>query len=146
MSHSKFYAYNWNIDGINKIELNFNHPIKALFWTTDGKGYISENTLQLNGHDRFSERDNRYFNLVQPYQHCTNIPSVGINMYSFALEPEKLEPTGTCNFSRIDISHLLLNLTPQTVKDSRVAHIRIYALSYNILRISNGMGGLAYAN
>ena len=102
--------------------------------------------LTLNGHDRFSERDNRYFNLVQPYQHCTNIPAVGINIYSFALEPEKLEPTGTCNFSRIDISHLLLNLTPQTVKNSRVANIRIYALSYNILRISNGMGGLAYSN
>ena len=52
----------------SNIELNFNHPIKALFWTTDGKGYISENTLQLNGHDRFSKQENNYFHIVQPYE------------------------------------------------------------------------------
>merc|ERR1712196_408050 len=46
--------------------------------------------LQLNGHDRFSERMGRYFNLVQPYQHHTNVPSTGINVYSFGLKPEEL--------------------------------------------------------
>ena len=57
--------------------------------------------LILNGTDRFSERDGRYFNLVQPYQHHTNIPSTGINVYSFSINPEKFQPSGACNMSRL---------------------------------------------
>merc|ERR1711906_83561 len=54
--------------------------------------------LQLNGHDHFSERMGRYFNLVQPYQHHTNVPAVGINVYSFAsnLKNTSLPEHATC--------------------------------------------------
>jgi hypothetical protein len=69
--------------------------------------------LQLNGHDRFQERLGSYFNLVQPYQHHTNIPPTGINVYSFALKPEEHQPSGTCNMSRIDNATLQLQLTPK---------------------------------
>ena len=93
--------------------------------------------IQLNGHDRFSERDGRYFNLVQPYQHHENVPSVGINVYSFGLKPEEHQPSGTCNFSRIDNATLSLTLT-----SSAAGKIRIYAVNYNVLRIMSGMGGL----
>lgn len=85
--------------------------------------------LQLNGHDRFSERDGRYFNLVQPYQHHENIPSQGVNVYSFGLKPEEHQPSGTCNFSRIDNATLQLTLTDSTVKASggasRTAKVRV---------------------
>jgi hypothetical protein len=101
--------------------------------------------LQLNGHDRFSERDGRYFNLVQPYQHHENVPSVGINVYSFGLKPEEHQPSGTCNFSRIDNATLSLTLTPSSVNNT-TAKIRVYAINYNVLRIMSGMGGLAYSN
>ena len=102
--------------------------------------------IQLNGHDRFDEREGRYFNLVQPYQHHTNIPAVGINVYSFALKPEEHQPSGTCNFSRIDNAVLNLTLTGNTVGSTLSAQVRVYAVNYNVLRIMSGMGGLAYSN
>ena len=102
--------------------------------------------LQLNGHDRFSEREGRYFNLVQPYQHHTNVPSTGINVYSFGLTPEEHQPSGTCNMSRIDNATLHLTLTAAAVTGGRSCKVRVYAVNYNVLRIMSGMGGLAYSN
>ena len=103
--------------------------------------------LLLNGHDRFSERKGTYFNLVQPYQHHTNIPdSPGINVYSFAVKPEDHQPSGTCNFSRIDNATLQLVLSNATVEGTKTAKVRVYAVNYNVLRIMSGMGGLAYSN
>jgi hypothetical protein len=108
--------------------------------------------LQLNGHDRFSERDGRYFNLVQPYQHHTNVPATGINVYSFGLKPEEHQPSGTCNMSRIDNATLQLHLTTAAISNkdgtggSRPCDVYVYATNYNVLRIMSGMGGLAYSN
>ncbi len=128
--------------------------------------------IQLNGHDRFDARYGTYFNWVQPYQHHTNIPeSPGINVYSFALKPEEHQPSGSCNFSRIDnaVLALTINYAPayvdtnvyttittttdvnQTVAgagavSSVAAQLRVFAVNYNVLRIMSGMGGLAYSN
>jgi hypothetical protein len=112
----------------------------------NGTNPVSLAKLQLNGHDRFSERDGRYFNLVQPYQHHENVPSTGINVYSFALKPEDHQPSGTCNMSRIDNATLQLTLTSAAVSGGRSVKVRVYAVNYNVLRIMSGMGGLAYSN
>jgi hypothetical protein len=111
-----------------------------------GSNPVVSAKVQLNGHDRFSEREGRYFNLVQPFQHHTNIPAVGINVYSFALKPEEHQPSGTCNFSRIDNATLILTLSNNTVGNVLSAQVRVYATNYNVLRIMSGMGGLAYSN
>jgi hypothetical protein len=102
--------------------------------------------LQLNGQDRFSEREGSYFSWVQPYQVHTRCPDEGINVYSFALRPEEHQPSGTCNFSRIDNATLQLVLSNATVEGTRTAKVRVYATNYNVLRIMSGMGGLAYSN
>ncbi len=102
--------------------------------------------LQLNGQDRFSEREGTYFDLVQPFQHHTRAPDTGINIYSFALRPEEHQPSGTCNFSRIDNATLQLVLSNATVQGVSTAKVRVYAVNYNVLRIMSGMGGLAYSN
>jgi hypothetical protein len=107
-----------------------------------GRNPVVRAKLQLNGHDRFQERLGSYFNLVQPYQHHTNIPVTGINVYSFALKPEEHQPSGTCNFSRIDNATLQLQLTPKAALGSK---IRVYALNYNVLRIMSGID-CVYAN
>lgn len=109
-----------------------------------GENCVSTAKIQLNGQDRMSEREGRYFNLVQPLQHHTNCPATGINVYSFGLEPEKHQPSGTCNFSRLDTATLNLTLTSATTSDTS-AQVKIYATNYNILRIASGMGGLAYS-
>mgnify|MGYP002633511450 CR=1 FL=1 len=98
--------------------------------------------LQLNGQDRFSEREGTYFDLVQPYQHHTHTPDTGINVYSFALRPEEHQPSGSCNFSRIDNATLQLVLSNATVEGTKTAKVRVYATNYNVLRIMSGMGGL----
>jgi Large eukaryotic DNA virus major capsid protein/Major capsid protein N-terminus len=106
-----------------------------------GDNPVARAKIQLNGHDRFAEMDGRYFNLVQPFQHHENVPSRGINVYSFGLKPEEHQPSGTCNMSRIDSATLNLTLTSATV-NSRSAKVRVYAVNYNVLRIMSGMGGL----
>lgn len=194
---------------INKIRLNFNHPVKELIWVVQKESHItvpsSSNNfagnqwsnyqlavfdvdtpftpydaplyggtggnfsttggitdvwngnptvvakLQLNGQDRFAQRSGRYFNLVQVWQHHTNAPmSHGICVYSFGLKPEEHQPSGTCNFSRIDNATMQLTVDSDTFVDQNGtttnAQVRFYATNYNVLRIMSGMGGLAYSN
>lgn len=151
-----------------KSKLNFNHPCKELVWvvqldsnvdggenrwtdfTDNGTGAndyagndpMSDAKLQLNGHDRFSVRNAAYFNLIQPYQHHTRVPSTGVYAYSFALKPEDHQPSGTVNMSRID--NATLQLTNAT--GANAVKLRVYATNYNVLRIMSGMGGVAYSN
>ena len=130
-------------NGTNQ-RLNFNHPVKELVWEHDPKALGTVGTatgeckITLNGHERAAPRDWKYFNKVQPFQHHTSVPSdTTIGVYSFALKPEESQPSGSCNFSRIDNAQISLgNCTEATV----------YATNWNVLRIMSGMGGLAYSN
>ena len=112
----------------------------------EGKNPVEVAKLQLNGQDRFTEREGSYFDKVQPFQHHSRTPSTGVNVYSFALRPEEHQPSGTCNFSRIDKATLQLTVSINTVTGQRTAQVRVYALNYNVLRVMSGMGGLAYSN
>ena len=142
-------------------DLNFNHPVKELIWV-DTAGFVADGgidaavgdgtyLLKLNGHDRFAARDFTYFTRTQVWQHHTGSgldSDVGtrtqggnadtIAVYSFALKPEEHQPSGTCNFSRID--------NAQLVATGAGAADTIFAVNYNVLRIMSGMGGLAYSN
>ena len=111
-----------------------------------GENPVVTAKLQLNGQDRFSEREGTYFDLVQPFQSHTRAPDTGINVYSFALRPEEHQPSGSCNFSRIDNATLQLVLSNATVSGTKTAKVRVYATNYNVLRVMSGMGGLAYSN
>ena len=111
-----------------------------------GENPVVTAKLQLNGQDRFSEREGSYFDVVQPFQHHTRAPDAGINTYSFALRPEEHQPSGSCNFSRIDNATLQLVLSSATVGGSATAKVRVYATSYNVLRVMSGMAGVAYSN
>jgi hypothetical protein len=111
-----------------------------------GQNPVVTAKLQLNGQDRFSEREGTYFDQVQPFQHHTRAPDAGINVYSFALRPEEHQPSGTCNFSRIDNATLQMVLSNATVTGSATAKVRVYATNYNVLRVMSGMGGLNFSN
>jgi len=118
----------------------------ALMMHCWGENPVVTAKLQLNGQDRFSEREGTYFDLVQPYQHHTRTPDTGINVYSFALRPEEHQPSGTCNFSRIDNATLQLIVSAAAIGGTQTAKVRVYATNYNVLRVMSGMGGLAYSN
>ena len=133
------------------LRLHTNHGL----YVDGSENPVQSAKLQLNGHDRFSAQDGHYFNYVQPYQHFSNTPSDGNNVYSFALNPEEHQPSGTCNMSRIDNATLSLtlgergadssaNFANQYLVDDTVCSI--YTVNYNVLRIMSGMGGLAYSN
>lgn len=116
--------------------------------------------IQINGQDRFDERFGDYFWKVQPYQHHTAGGTAAwstvagqnpINVYSFAIQPEEHQPSGTCNFSRIDNATLVFDSITSGAagtfpNKSYPYNFRMYAVNYNILRIMSGMGGLAYSN
>ena len=153
--------------GHDQHELRFNHPVKELIWaaqrtanagsfnyfngangTTSSADMISSALLQLNGHDRMKRREGTYFRCVQPYQHHTGADGQtsesewgGYYCYSFGLKPEEHQPSGTCNFSRID--NAVLSLEGAT---GSAGSLKVYAVNYNVLRIMSGMGGLAYSN
>jgi hypothetical protein len=122
-----------------------------IFWIEEGSavigvsgkevGPMKDFKLVLNGQDRFKEQLGKYFNQYQPYVYHSGTPYPGIYVYSFALQPEEHQPTGTCNFSRIDNAQVSLNM-----KTLAAPLQKMFAVNYNILRIQSGMGGLAFSN
>ena len=151
-----------------------NTPFRFSQWSgaDDQRDTVCKAKLQLNGHDRFREREGTYFRCVQPFQHHTGghkqggssmavLGNAGLGVhgedgyiytYSFGLKPEEHQPSGTCNFSRIDNANLQLNLNigvggfhGETIADA-TKFVKVYATNYNVLRVMSGMGGLAYSN
>ena len=100
--------------------------------------------LQLNGHDRISSRKASYYRLCQPIQNNHKLPTKHIYCYSFALLPEEHQPSGSCNFSKIDSAELIF--TKDSGRTYSGETLSVYAINYNVLRIVSGMGGLAYTN
>ena len=150
-----------SLSGKNKYELHLNHPVKELIWSGPRGGLtVSINSpseiferqdisgadkfqLKLNGHDRFKARDYKYFTRTQIWEHHTgygSLPNGGtgdrpgndtIAVYSFALKPEEHQPSGTCNFSRIDNAELIMTGT--------ATDLNLYAVNYNVFLIFSCM-------
>ena len=161
------------------VRLNFNHPCKSVIWVAKGLdhgvftagpqgtkasafGPLYQSKLQLNGNDRFSSRYGSYFDKVQPWQTQGSDNAAGIYAYNFAFKPAEHQPSGTCNFSRIDNTTLNLTFKQAATGATAISDIRdeehvpagatalqslqIYAVSYNLYRVMGGLAGLAYAN
>lgn len=148
------------------IKLNFIHPCKEIIWRfqmnfnfdkNDAFNYSlnindEENTNEIvmvekiiiNGRNRLEMDIPKYYKLIQNYQNFVNSPSFGIHSYSFSLYPQKYQPSGTMNFSKIDDSSISFNLD-RTISYQNFTRLKVYALNYNLLRIVNGIGGLAFS-
>jgi hypothetical protein len=112
-------------------------------FTEEAVGTVASMKLVLNGQDRFKEQSGKYFNQVQAYNHHSGSPYAGVYSYSFALKPEEHQPTGTCNFSRIDNAQVAITTTDG---NDNATNLNMFAVNYNVLRIQSGMGGLAFSN
>lgn len=138
-------TYNSNITASEYSTLGndyFNYDLPGALASTDP---FVDAKIMLNGHDRTVVRPAQYYRLVEPYKHHTRIPSKKVYSFSFALSPENMQPSGTCNFSRADTSHLVLNMHPAVLTDATKGRVRIFANSYNVFRVAQGLGGLAFA-
>lgn len=150
-----------------KYSLNFNHPVRELVWVYQAKSNYERNAvsgnnwfdyaipgdagaeifdearLVINGHDRFSARSAPYFRLIQPYEHHTRCPSKKVHCYNFSLlSSEDYQPSGSANFSRFDSAQLQFSLN----QNLPVGRMKIFAYSYNVVRVASGMAGLAFSS
>ena len=136
-----------NANPTKPIFLNFKNIVKELFFVvqdTSEKAFeyrdqIKNLKLDLNGNTKFDDRG-QFFRYLQPMQYHTG-NSPGIYMYSFCLHPEEDAPSGGINFSRIWNSVITV-----TMNDSKPKQMRIYAISYNVLRVENNKGFLLLDN
>lgn len=148
---------------INTVNGYFSQLPGGFYSNTEPNNYLENDiryNILLNNNSRFSPRSLEYFTQQQIYDHHTGTPiqlssecidtgfSIGnsyqnnIAVYSFALKPEEMQPSGSCNFSRIDDCELVIH---NYVSDNPVTY-NVYAINYNVLRICNGMGSILYAN
>ena len=143
-----------------QMRLPFINPVKELYivvqnksnvapdqndwfnYSNDGQHQIENVKLDFNNETYLDPEvaDSLFMNYLQPMNRHTRVPNIHIYNYSFALDPENYRPTGQVNMSRIQNKLLTLNLTPCT--DER--DVRVYAKSYNILRIENGLAGVLF--
>jgi hypothetical protein len=132
----------------------FNHPVKSLHLVSglatannwDVEFTFQKSSLYINGVALFEETSNVYHHNVVPEMHCTDLPDDVLDdlptfTWPFCLTMSKMQPTGTLNFSRIDNAKLTL-VGPS---GGNALH-RVYAVNYNILRIKDGMAGVAFGN
>jgi hypothetical protein len=149
----------------NKIKIGYSHPIKELVirgqldsinnpynkaffnYTTNinneiGKSLIKKILIKLNGFNRETDYDKQFYTYIQGLQHHKSIPPKGLFLYSFALNPSDSQPSGSCNFSKID--DITVDVSTEPITYDKPAKVRIYAISYNIFRIINGIGGVAF--
>ena len=132
----------------------FNHPVKSIHLISGaaaGQKWYEEYTfgtssLYINGTALFENSSNVYHHNIVPQMHCTDLPDDVLDdlptySWPFCLSMSKAQPSGTLNFSRIDNAKLLVN----NVSGGNNLH-RVYAVNFNILRIKNGMAGVAFGN
>ncbi len=111
---------------------------------------IINSSFQLNGKNRFQERDGFFYNYLQSYYYFKNSPKDGVNIYTFSLNPEELQPSGTINLGNVNSKDLLITLGKYNAKNDNylsyfgTGNIRIFALGYNNLKIFRGVSGLSY--
>ena len=150
----------------NILDLKLQNPVKEIIWVLGKNNRYMQNDwliygdnhdendieievlntakLTFNGLDRIEEKQGSYFSLIQPYQHHTGIPKGGIYLYSFSFNPEKFQPSGSCNMSRINKVQLHLN-TKKPQSDDYKYDCVVYTTNYNFLRITSGLAGVAFA-
>ncbi len=107
--------------------------------------------LEMNEYERVEKRPGYFFNYLQPEMYHTNTPKDGVNIYSFCINPEEYQPSGSFNMSKIEnvigtfwINDPNLDNGPPINYINMYNEIYIFAMSYNILRINHGLCALAY--
>lgn len=140
------------------VDLIFSSPCKEIFWiiqpdssiqskhyhqyTMNGESCLHSAKLKLMGVDRTTWHSSTYFESVIPAATHGSSP-LGIGVYSFAFDPTSLQPSGICPFDAIDDKYMRFQLNPK-LKKSDLFHIKIWARSYNVLRIMGGQAALLY--
>ena len=142
------------------MEVVFNHPVKFLAFPTNVYSDPKQTLrMQINGVDIGVDRSLVNYSQVYPYYHTqygfdaqnASYAQYPVALLPFCLDTTKLQPTGTLNFSRLDTFRIITNpavtfRSSGGVYDSTKGTNYLYGVSYNVLRIKDGMAGLLYSN
>lgn len=117
---------------------------------------INGGFIKFNGNYRQQERVVEYWDSVQAYQYHTSIPNEGIYSYSFSFFPEKFQPSGACNMSRLKNVEFNIEYKIPPLNNSEIRYgnrkykwmynTNFFVVNYNILNLTGGMGGLVFGN
>lgn len=152
--------------GYNNIDISyFNHPVKSIFWgfgatsdnSTDDRFSFLNADIQINGTSLLENMSPIYFHTVQNYYKSKHGYSKFITdsqamlntryfCYHFCLNASEYNPTGTCNFSRIDNAKLIIRGAEKGSLRSENESLYVYAVNYNVLRIKDGLAGILFGN
>lgn len=130
-------------ESVEEYDIIYNDFTNTGIYIDGTENPILTNLITLDGNNRFQELPGKYFNYLQPYQYFLSSPKDGLNCFSFAIHPCEYQPSGVCNFSKIQTVNLKFKLDPK-YKDFNKSKIYIYALSYNNCKISQGNYNLIY--
>jgi hypothetical protein len=143
------YKYNYDVFIVNGTTTyskskNYMGNSQAYICKINNSNPVKLSTLELNGVQRFYKVDSIYTNFVQPYQHNSRTPSFGLNSYSFALQPEEYQPSGFCNFNRLELKTMTFEFDKNFINQEmdKQLDVLIYAHSYNVLRLEYGKAGI----
>ena len=143
------YKYNYNVFTNNGITTytkssNYSGNSQAYIIKINESNPVNVSTLELNGIQRFYKVNGIYTNFVQPYQHNSKAPNYGLNTYSFALMPEEYQPSGFCNFNKLDLKTMTIEFNSSYINKEidKSLDVLIYAHNYNILRFAYGKAGI----
>jgi hypothetical protein len=159
LTNSKYYNNTYTITAINNQQFTFNgtyegdDTAKLIYENFYPAGPLDNFQLLFESYTRQKQLDGDYLNYVIPYKSHTCIPADGIYQYTFSFSPENYQPSGSCNFSALRYKSMILETTNDfwnyasqyTVNGTNKAKLTIYGLTYNILRLANGMGALYFS-
>lgn len=165
------YVGSTSLDGVNRnVKVGLINPCKLMVWTTQldyllnnrvndlfnytdshiyvnneqiGSSIIKNDTILFNGRPRMNTQDDMYYNCIQPLQHFKYAPRKGIHLYSFGMNPDLIQPTGSCNMSKIDNIQISLKLSDQISINNTVT-FKCFGLTTNVFRIVSGIGGVVF--
>ena len=142
----------------NIYKLSLYNPIKLIVWRcillynlnnndlfNYGNNLINKNLVVINSINRMDLNSVIYYTNLQKYQYDFNNNQEGIYMYSFALHPKNLQPSGSINFSKIDDAYIQLTLN-KNINYQNPVNFKCYAIQYNLFKVINGIGGVIFNN
>jgi hypothetical protein len=142
------------------MRLEFINPVKELFIVIQDQSVLQNNDwfnfkntwlnadqlsslrLDFNGETIISDviADELYLSVLQFMNNHTRVPEIYVYNYSFSIDAENYLPTGQVNMSRIYNKNMYLTTTENPVD----RNVRVYAKSYNILRVQHGLAGVMF--
>lgn len=152
--------------GYNDLDIStLNHPVKSIFFglsatnidPTNDRFTFKTGDIHINGTPLLENMSPTYFHTCQNYYKSRfgvtdyrvdseDLMYTRFFVYHFGLNASDYNPSGSCNFSRLDNAKLILRGVEKGVLRADQNEMYLYAVNYNVLRIKDGLAGILFGN